>query len=76
MIEDVIKRNNVTVHGEGTQVMLMAHGYGCNQDMWRFITPAFSSKYKIVLFDHVGSRKIRYFGLRLQKIRIFARLCR
>ncbi|MEY2903977.1 MAG: hypothetical protein RLY89_3083, partial [Bacteroidota bacterium] len=28
MIQDVIKRNNVTVHGEGTKVMLMAHGYG------------------------------------------------
>ncbi len=57
MIQDVIKRNNVTVHGEGTQVMLMAHGYGCDKNMWRFITPAFSSKYKIVLFDHVGSGK-------------------
>jgi sigma-B regulation protein RsbQ len=57
MTRDVIKRNNVTVHGEGTQVMLMAHGYGCDQNMWRFITPAFRSKYKIVLFDHVGSGK-------------------
>ncbi|MFY7936754.1 MAG: alpha/beta fold hydrolase [Flavobacterium sp.] len=57
MIRDIIKRNNVTVHGEGTQVMLMAAGYGCDQNMWRFITPAYSSKYKIVLFDHVGSGK-------------------
>jgi len=57
MVKNIIKRNNVTVHGEGTQVMLMAHGYGCNQHMWRFITPAFSSKYKIVLFDHVGAGK-------------------
>jgi sigma-B regulation protein RsbQ len=57
MIRDVLKRNNVTVHGEGTQVILMAPGYGCDQNMWRFITPAFSSNYKIVLFDHVGSGK-------------------
>jgi sigma-B regulation protein RsbQ len=57
MIPDVIKRNNVIIYGEGTQVMMMAHGYGCDQNMWRFITPAFSSKYKIVLFDHVGSGK-------------------
>ncbi len=57
MIPDVIKRNNVTIHGEGKQVMLMAHGFGCDQNMWRFITPAFSSKYKIVLFDHVGCGK-------------------
>jgi len=57
MIQDVVIRNNVTIHGEGTQVMLMAHGFGCDQNMWRFITPAFSSHYKIVLFDHVGSGK-------------------
>lgn len=57
MKKDIIKRNNVTVQGEGTQIMLMAHGYGCDQNMWRFITPAFSKKYKIVLFDHVGSGK-------------------
>ncbi len=57
MIQDVVKRNNVTVHGEGTQVILMAAGYGCDQNMWRFITPAFSSKYKIILFDHVGTGK-------------------
>jgi sigma-B regulation protein RsbQ len=55
MAQDVINRNNVTVHGEGAQVMLMAHGYGCDQNMWRFIAPAFSNNYKIVLFDHVGS---------------------
>jgi sigma-B regulation protein RsbQ len=57
MTTDVIKRNNVTIQGEGTQVMLMAHGYGCDQNMWRFVTPAFRKKYKIVLFDHVGSGK-------------------
>ncbi len=34
--------------------MLFAHGYGCDQNMWRFITPAFEGRYKIILFDHVG----------------------
>ncbi len=34
--------------------MLFAHGYGCDQNMWRFITPAFDDRYKVVLFDHVG----------------------
>lgn len=34
--------------------MLFAHGYGCDQNMWRFITPAFLNDYKIILFDHVG----------------------
>jgi sigma-B regulation protein RsbQ len=50
----VLKRNNVKVLGRGQQPMIFAHGYGCDQNMWRFITPAFEDRYKIVLFDHVG----------------------
>jgi sigma-B regulation protein RsbQ len=34
--------------------MIFAHGYGCDQNMWRFVTPAFATDYKLVLFDHVG----------------------
>ena len=51
----VLNRNNVRVLGRGSQPMLFAHGYGCDQTMWRFITPAFADDYRIVLFDHVGS---------------------
>lgn len=57
MKNPVSKRNNVKVSGNGTQPMLFAHGFGCDQNMWRFITPAFEEKYKIVLFDYVGSGK-------------------
>lgn len=53
--DDVISRNNVKITGSGQQVMLMAHGFGCNQQMWRFLTPELSSQYKLVLFDYVGS---------------------
>ncbi len=52
---DIIRRNNVKVVGNGTQPMLLAHGFGCDQNMWRFIVPAFSDDYRIVLFDYVGS---------------------
>jgi len=52
---DILKRNNVHVVGNGTQPMLLAHGFGCDQNMWRFVVPAFSDDYKIVLFDYVGS---------------------
>ncbi|QSQ25853.1 alpha/beta hydrolase [Pyxidicoccus parkwayensis] len=48
-------RNNVKVLGQGDRVMLFAHGYGCDQNMWRFITPAFEKDHRIVLFDHVGA---------------------
>src|SRR3954449_11737896 len=34
--------------------MVFAHGFGCDQGMWRFVWPAFSQEYRIVLFDHVG----------------------
>jgi sigma-B regulation protein RsbQ len=50
-------RNNVKVFGAGTQPMLFAHGFGCDQNMWRHITPAFEADYKIVLFDYVGAGK-------------------
>jgi len=50
----VLKRNNVRILGRGEQPMMFAHGYGCDQSMWRFIAPAFESRYRIVLFDHVG----------------------
>ena len=52
---DVIKRNNVVVKGDGSQVIMFAHGFGCDQNMWRYVTPAFEENYKIVLFDHVGA---------------------
>ena len=54
---DVIRRNNVRVFGAGTQPMLFAHGFGCDQNMWRLVTPAFEDRYRIVLFDYVGSGK-------------------
>ena len=52
---DVPKRNNVTIQGKGKDVMIFAHGYGCDQNMWRFITPAFENDFKLILFDLVGS---------------------
>ena len=55
MHDDVMTRNNVRISGRGTQPMLFAHGFGCDQNMWRFITPAFEDDYRIVLFDYVGS---------------------
>jgi sigma-B regulation protein RsbQ len=35
--------------------MLFAHGFGCDQNVWRFITPQFLAKYKLITFDYVGS---------------------
>ena len=57
MNRTVLARNNVKVLGQGTQPMLFAHGFGCDQNMWRFVTPAFERDYRIILFDYVGSGK-------------------
>jgi sigma-B regulation protein RsbQ len=35
--------------------MLFAHGFGCDQNMWRFVAPEFEDEYKVVVFDHVGA---------------------
>jgi sigma-B regulation protein RsbQ len=53
---DVIRRHNVSVSGlpEG-QPMMFAHGFGCDQNMWRFVAPAFADRFKVVLFDHLGA---------------------
>jgi sigma-B regulation protein RsbQ len=48
-------RNDVRVSGEpGARPIVFAHGYGCDQNMWRFITPDFEVDHRVVTFDHVG----------------------
>jgi sigma-B regulation protein RsbQ len=37
--------------------MIFAHGFGCDQNMWRFLAPAFESEFRVVLFDNVGAGK-------------------
>lgn len=54
-MSDVLMRNNVKVSGRGTRPMMFAHGFGCDQNMWRYVTPAFEADYRVVLFDYVGS---------------------
>ena len=57
MVNNVTKRNNVKIIGKGTQPIMFAHGFGCDQNMWRFVTPAFEEDYRIILFDYVGAGK-------------------
>ena len=35
--------------------MVFAHGFGCDQGMWRHVAPAFEDTHRVVLFDHVGA---------------------
>ncbi|WP_222195404.1 alpha/beta fold hydrolase [Modestobacter italicus] len=48
-------RNDVRVSGRiGGRPMVFAHGYGCDQNMWRFVAPDFEADHQVVTFDHVG----------------------
>jgi len=53
--DSVLVRNNVNVLGTEGRTLLFAHGFGCDQNMWRFVAPAFEEEDQVVLFDHVGS---------------------
>ncbi|HEY4097674.1 MAG TPA: alpha/beta hydrolase [Baekduia sp.] len=51
----VLTRNNVQVHGDpGGRPMVFAHGFGCDQNMWRGVWPQFTADHRVILFDHVG----------------------
>jgi len=51
-----LERGNVHVSGRPDgQPMMFAHGFGCDQNMWRYVAPRFEADFKVVLFDHVGA---------------------
>ncbi len=53
---DVVNRYNVKITGPPNgQPMLFAHGFGCDQNMWRYVAPRFEDDFRVVLFDHVGA---------------------
>jgi sigma-B regulation protein RsbQ len=53
---DVLARNNVTTAGtEAGRPIVFAHGFGCDQSLWRHVAPAFEADHRVILFDHVGS---------------------
>lgn len=55
-VTGIRSRNNVTFAGTvDDRPMVLAHGFGCSQEMWRFVVPAFAGDHRVVLFDHVGS---------------------
>jgi len=51
----ILKRNNVRMFGTGEQVMMLCNGFGCSQHIWGRLTTALSTRYRLVLFDYVGT---------------------
>jgi sigma-B regulation protein RsbQ len=55
-VATVLDRNCVRVSGVADgRPILFAHGFGCDQAMWRFVAPDFEVDHRVVLFDHVGA---------------------
>lgn len=51
----IVRRHAVVERGAGPRAMVFAHGFGCDQNMWRFVAPAFEDEYRVILFDHIGA---------------------
>ncbi len=55
-MESALERHNVRIGGAaGGKTIMFAHGFGCDQNMWRFVAPAFEDRFRTLLFDHAGS---------------------
>jgi sigma-B regulation protein RsbQ len=53
---DVVARHSVKITGRPDgQPMIFAHGFGCDQHMWRYVAPRFEDEFKVIVFDHVGA---------------------
>lgn len=50
-------RNNVQVVGDGATTVVFSHGFGCDQSMWRYLTPMFTPHFRVLTYDLVGSGK-------------------
>lgn len=54
MQDAVLRRFNAHVTGQGSRTLVFAHGFGCDQNMWRFVAPQFEADHRVVRFDYLG----------------------
>jgi sigma-B regulation protein RsbQ len=55
-VVSIVTRHNISISGQPDgQPILFAHGFGCDQNMWRYVAPRFEDEFRVVLFDHVGA---------------------
>jgi sigma-B regulation protein RsbQ len=75
-VPDVLARHAVRVSGrpDGAPIVF-AHGFGCDQTLWRFIKPAFERDFRVVTFDYIGagqSDRASYDPARYASLRAYA----
>ncbi|TGE09748.1 alpha/beta fold hydrolase [Hymenobacter fodinae] len=72
---DILHRHHVSTYGSGPQTLVFGHGFGTDQQAWRYVAPAFAARHQVVLFDLVGSGrsdKSAYDFSRYQTLRGYA----
>jgi sigma-B regulation protein RsbQ len=69
MRASVLDRHSTRIFGQGQQPIMFAHGFGCDQSMWRFVAPAYEDQFKVVLFDYVGSGRSDVSAYRSERYR-------
>ena len=53
----LVERHGITIRGQGEKAMIFVHGYGCDQNIWRLLTPYFERSHSLVLYDQMGAGK-------------------
>lgn len=54
---ELTRKHNITILGDGEETLVFGHGFGCDQEIWHHVTPAFLDNYRVVLFDYMGCGK-------------------
>ena len=56
VLGDVVRRNNVRRSGDpSARPIVFSHGFGCSQEVWRFVAPEFERDHDVITFDLVGA---------------------
>jgi sigma-B regulation protein RsbQ len=56
------QRHQVTVAGTGPATMVFAHGFGCDQNMWRLMAPSYEDRFRTIRYDLMGSGRSELSG--------------
>lgn len=49
-----LQRHHALIGGQGDTALVFVHGFGCDRDIWRFVTPAFEGSCRTLVYDHPG----------------------
>ncbi|KAK4413089.1 Sigma factor SigB regulation protein RsbQ [Sesamum alatum] len=54
----VVKALNTHTYGNGSETIVLSHGYGSTQDVWHYLIPALAYYFKVLVYDLVISPNV------------------